>query len=401
MTADQGQFQRFWLAALLAAVGDQFFIVALPWLVLQVTGSGVALGAVLTLAALPRAGLMLVGGALSDRGDPRALLLAGSVARAALTGTVAALVYFDAAKVWQLYVLALAFGALDGLSYPATATLVPSLVDQTRLASANSRIQSTTQFAAMAVPAIAGALIASWGAAACFAVSAVTRVVATVFYAAMGAPRAQTATSMETTTAAADTTPSTLEVLRRLWADPAMRAFLILITAIGLAVIGPVTVGAPALAAERFGGSVGYGLMLSAAGGGTLAGTLIGGARRQVRRRGRILLTVNIAVGVLLMTVGAAQHIWIAIAAIALMSAGSGFVNLVATTTLQAGVDRTIRGRLMSVIMLASAGLAPLSTVLAGFLVDRDPALLFTIAGALVLLITGFSALSKPLRTVD
>jgi MFS family permease len=392
------QFRLFWAATALAAVGDQFFVVALPWLVLQVTGSGVALGAALMTAALPRAALILVAGTLSDRGDPRVLLLAGSGGRAVLISLVALLIYLDAAQVWHFYAFAFGFGALEGLSYPAMATLVPSLVDRERLAAANSRIQSTTQFGAMAAPAMAGAVIAAFGLAAAFAISAAAKVLTTLLYAGMGLEhrRRQKAAAA----APPANAPTTMEVLRGMWLDPAFRAFLILICAMSFAVMGPLAVGAPALAAERFGGSVGFGLMMSASGLGTLLGTILGGARRRVRYRGKILLGVNAMVGLLLILIGMATRLETAIAAIVVMATGSGFVNVVAMTTLQS-VDRAILGRLMAVLMLASVGLTPLSYLLAGVLVDVNTAVLFAGAGGLVLVITLYGALNRPLRTVD
>ena len=59
---------RLWLTGgTISLLGDQFYLVALPWLVLQQTGSAVAMGAIMMAGAIPRAALMLMGGALSDR----------------------------------------------------------------------------------------------------------------------------------------------------------------------------------------------------------------------------------------------------------------------------------------------------------------------------------------------
>ena len=65
----------------ISLLGDQFHFVALAWLTLQLTGSGVALGTVLMAAAIPRAVFMLVGGAMSDRISPRSLMLASNAIR--------------------------------------------------------------------------------------------------------------------------------------------------------------------------------------------------------------------------------------------------------------------------------------------------------------------------------
>ena len=68
-------------------LGDQFTLVALPWLVLAVTHDAAALGAVLALQGLPRAALMLFGGAVSDRLSPSQVMLAANAARTVFRAT--------------------------------------------------------------------------------------------------------------------------------------------------------------------------------------------------------------------------------------------------------------------------------------------------------------------------
>jgi MFS family permease len=71
-----------WIGDAVSWTASQFSLVASPWLVLSLTGSGIILGAIVMLAALPRAVLMLVGGAASDRTSPRRMLIATAVIRA-------------------------------------------------------------------------------------------------------------------------------------------------------------------------------------------------------------------------------------------------------------------------------------------------------------------------------
>src|SRR5919109_3404928 len=74
-------FRLLWIGEGVSVLGDHFCMIALPWLVLQLTGDSLAMGTVLALSAAPRALLMLVGGALTDRFSPRALMLASNAAR--------------------------------------------------------------------------------------------------------------------------------------------------------------------------------------------------------------------------------------------------------------------------------------------------------------------------------
>src|SRR5262249_19168667 len=86
-------FLTWWIGATLSLLGDQFYIVALPWVVLQLTGSGLAMGTVAMAAGIPRAVLMLMGGAVTDRTSPRKLLIATACARTLLVAAIGVLLW--------------------------------------------------------------------------------------------------------------------------------------------------------------------------------------------------------------------------------------------------------------------------------------------------------------------
>ena len=162
----------------MSLLGDQFNVIALSWLVLGMTGSGFALGAILIAAAIPRGLFMLVGGVLSDRISPRDLALASNVVRAALTTIVAALVLGAQVELWQLALVGVLFGTVDAIFLPAINTLVPRLVPADRLAPANAVMQGTAQLVGTVGPAIAGFAVALIGVGAAFAIDALSFAVA-------------------------------------------------------------------------------------------------------------------------------------------------------------------------------------------------------------------------------
>src|SRR5690606_32622949 len=100
-------------------LGNQFHFVALATLVFAMTGSGLALGTVLIAASIPRAAFMLLGGALTDRLSPRSLMLGSNALRALTVGVLAGLVLADRAELWHLVALAVIFGSVDAVFYPA------------------------------------------------------------------------------------------------------------------------------------------------------------------------------------------------------------------------------------------------------------------------------------------
>src|SRR5258708_12798041 len=85
-------FRFLWIGETVSVVGDQFYFVALPWLALQLTGSGLALGSVLMTAAIPRAALVLAGGVATDRFSSRTVMLVSNTMRCALVTALTALV---------------------------------------------------------------------------------------------------------------------------------------------------------------------------------------------------------------------------------------------------------------------------------------------------------------------
>jgi MFS family permease len=110
------RFSKFWAAWAISIFGDQFYLVALPWLVLQQTGSAIAMSTILMASAIPQALLMLIGGAVTDRVSPRKIMLTTTSARTFFVAGIGALVWFHALHIWELYILGL-FSALLMLSH--------------------------------------------------------------------------------------------------------------------------------------------------------------------------------------------------------------------------------------------------------------------------------------------
>ena len=144
-------FRLVWAGQAVSLLGDQFHLVALAWLVLDLTGSGLALGAVLMAASIPRAVLIIVGGALADRFAPRRLMLASDIARSATVGILAVLILTGRVELWQLVVMGVVFGIVDALFFPAMNAIVPSLVPPDRLPAANALVQGTIQLTTSSV----------------------------------------------------------------------------------------------------------------------------------------------------------------------------------------------------------------------------------------------------------
>lgn len=414
-------FRLLWASEAVSVVGDQFHYVAMAWLVIDLTRSGLALGTVLIAVGVPRALMLVPFGVLADRRPPRSLMLIAHLARGVIVGAIAALVLTDSASIPLLALLGAAFGAFDALFIPAQQAFLPRTLAPDQLPSANAILQGTLQLATIAGPPLAGAAIAVVGTGAAFTVDAVSFVVAAVFIlliSSRGAIRpardheapdpvpaspavaleGPVSAGVETVAAAGGIAPATdpkagdsflaavRDGVRHVLADPPLRTTMLLSLVLNFALAGPANVGMPWLAEIRFAaGPAGVGLLSAAWAAGALGGTVLAGNLR-VERPGRLLLAAVAVSGVSMLVVGVAPWMPLASAALAVMGVAIGYTNIVAISWIQARVPAELVGRVMSLAMLMGFGIMPISLGLAGALLDLDATALFLGAGVLVIL---------------
>ncbi|HJL62019.1 MAG TPA: MFS transporter, partial [Pseudomonadales bacterium] len=152
-------FLLLWAGSLISMVGDAFSMIALPWLVIQLTDNAFTLGTVMATAAIPRALFILVGGALADRFSPRRVIMDTKILYLVLVTMLSALVISESIEMWMVYVFALLIGAVGAFAFPAQSAILPQLVDKDELQVANSVMGGTAQICFLVGPALAGGLI--------------------------------------------------------------------------------------------------------------------------------------------------------------------------------------------------------------------------------------------------
>jgi MFS family permease len=381
-------------------LGDQFYFIALPWLVLQLSAGTLTLGAVLGVQGVTRAAFMLVGGAVTDRFSPRRVMIGSNLARLALVVLLAALVLGAVVQIWMVFVLAAAYGVADGFFFPAQTAIVPQLAALDQLSVANAFIQGLDQVAQFVGPVLAGALIAGVasgslglaGLGLALVVDAATFVVSIVLLALMRVDRERPGARG----AAAGGGPapglwaSIKEGLAYMWADPLLRVLLLLVLAVNFLAVGPLLVGVPVLAHERLSGGAGaYGAIMSAFGGGSLAGLAVAGVARRppARLMGHVLLTVCAVFGLGIAALGFAQSLLSALVPAALMGFAAGYLTVSFFTWIQARTPQRFMGRMMSLIIFASVGLVPVSQALSGVVAGWSVTALFLGAAVLLTLV--------------
>lgn len=379
-------FRLLFTGETISMIGDQFHFVALAWLALQLTGSGLALGSVLLVAGLPRMILVLVGGALADRISPRSVMLVSNGLRTVVVTLLAALVISDRVELWMLYPFALFFGAVDAFFWPSMGTIVPMLVDEADLPAANGLTQGSQQLTGLIGPALAGLFVAAVGIGWAFGLDAASFAVAALcLYLIVGGRR-----SAPTGEAHAGMLKTIGAGLAYAWRDPAIRSLLLLSAAANFALSGPITVGLAWLADNRFdAGASGFGFMLSSFGAGALAGAIVAGSLGRVRELGWVTLGTSFVMAITIALVGLADSVLMVMLIAVLLGVGIGFTNVRIVAWLQKRTPDDMIGRVMSLAMMGGVVMSPLSLAVAGILVDVGAATaMYVAAGGLIVVMT-------------
>jgi hypothetical protein len=359
------------------------------------TGSGVAMGTVAMCAGIPRAVLMLMGGAISDRMSPRKVLMATASARTMLVAAIGFLFWSNTLQLWHLYVLASAFGVADAFAMPSAGPLLRSLVPPEQLPAANSVWQSSALMAGIVGPAPAGAITKSLGAAWAVFLDAFSFLfVIAALWKLPDPPRAPSTTLQKPSVWS-----SVSEGLKYVNNDVPLRSLILLAAVLNFCLAGPLSVGLAYLAKGRFSSPGAFGGWISSVAAGTLAGMLLAGVFKS-RRRGLFLLGTSGLLGIAMACMGLLPGFWPVASVLGVMGCLSGFINVQLQVWLQQRVDRAVLGRVSSVLMLSAFGLMPLSMAAAGVAVTWSAAGMFAIAGGAVALVAALGALQRSVREI-
>lgn len=402
-----------WLmgGSLVSLLGDQFTLVALPWLVLRLTGDTLVLGTVLALLGIPRALFILLGGALVDRHSPQRVLMLSKHFNTVLLGTLALLVLFDRLTLPLVYALALGIGLSTAFSIPAATSMLPQVVAPQQLPAANGLLMGLRQLSFFVGPLLAGLVIALFGdgraggtgslheahgLGLAFGLDALSFVFSALTL-------AQVRCTPPPVRAHAPMLAAVAEGLRTFWHDRALRSCLLYWSAVALLITGPVQIALPVLASERPElGAAAFGGLLAAYGAGTLAGMVVSGARPHLRavNLGLTILLVDALVGLLFIPMGRITALWQGLALLGAIGVLGGYMQVTVFTWIQRRVAPALLGRAMSVFLFIYMGLTPLSSAATGWVL-RSVSLstLFMAAGgalvALVLLALAGSGMRK------
>jgi MFS family permease len=355
-------FRIYLSAHAIASTGTWMQNIALEWLVLELSGSPAAVGITMACQFLPMLLLGMYGGMIADRYPKRIVLMVTQSLNGILSGVLAVMTITGHVRVEHVYVFALAAGLVFVVDNPTRQVFVNEVVPERYVRNAIALNAAVFQTSRLVGPAVAGVMIATVGSGWAFAANALS-------YVAPIAGLLLIRSADLIRTPPVERAPGQLRSALRYVAERPHVAWTIVL----VGVVGTFGLKFPvvltAMADETFaGGAQLYGLFNVVLAVGSVAGALIAGGR--TRTRLRTIVLAGAAFGVAQFAAALAPGLGVFLAALVVM----GVVNLafqaMANSSVQSWVDADVRGRVMSLYMLAFVGGTPLGGPVIGWITD-------------------------------
>ena len=381
-------FRLLIAGSLLSSSAFWMYQVAVGWLALELTDSAMFVGLAGFAGGIPMLVLSIPAGVIIDRYDRRTVLLVAQTVVMLVSAVFAALVWFDLIHPWSMLLLVTLYGTVMSFNFPTRAAMVAAIVRRDDLANAVALNAATQNATRVIGPSLAGVLIALTGTAETFILAAVFQLLALLTTRAMPsmAATASLAAAIDTTAdaPAAARKPKGWEALtvgvRIVAGSPYLTGLIVLSLAPTIFVMPYINL-MPVFARDVLGlGSTGLGVLLAAAGLGTVGGALsvARAGRMQMMPGIQLLMALAFTVGVIGFALS--RSLWLALPLLFLAGWASAAFLAINQTAVQMSVDDDIRGRVLSVSLLIW-GMLPIGQLAVGALAGRigtPPALVFS-----------------------
>jgi MFS family permease len=352
-------YRLYFAGQLISTTGTWMQSIAQAWLVLQITGSGVALGVTVALQFTPVLLVGAWGGLVADRVDKRRLLVGTQAAAGVLALLLGAVTALGVVQLWMIFVLALGLGAVNALDNPARRAFVVEMVGTEHVSNAVSLSSAMFMAARVIGPAIAGLVIAGLGVSWCFFANGVSYSAAVLAFMAM----------REKEFFAVEPVPrrkgQLREGLRYAWSTPALRLVLVLTAVIGTLAFN-FQVVLPLLAKETFsGGAETLGVLYAFMSIGSVIGALVSAHEAQASRR--FVLGAALAFGAALVVAAFAPTLGVELLVLVPVGAAGIAYTAMANGVLQTECAPEMRGRVAALFTVAFLGSTPIGGPIIGW----------------------------------
>jgi MFS family permease len=357
-------FRVLWLGACTSSIGTWMQKVAQSWLVLEITDSASYLALDAFLGELPILLFTLIGGVVADRRDRRKLLLASQVVQMTSALALAALVVGGWVHIWHVLALSFLSGCAQAFGGPAYQSLIPSLVHKEHLPNAIALNSIQFNIARVIGPLLAGVALHRFGTASCFGLNGLSFLVVIAALLSLRTPHVAPASPRRMR----DELRTGLEYVRD---QPAVRTLTML--ALASTFLGvPLLTFLPVFARNVYHEGVGqYSQMMAWSGIGAVAGALVVAWMGRFARMGPTALAVQVVFGVLTVAFAFTRELWLSHVLLLLAGASLMIVFSLFTSLVQLIAPNEMRGRVVSIYMVAFRGGMPLGSLATGLVIDR------------------------------
>jgi len=356
-------YRLFFFGQLVSLTGTWMQQVAQDWLVLRLTDRALPVGITTALQFLPVLLFASWGGLTADRSDKRKLLAATQTAMGILALVLGVLTLTGSVRLWMVYLLAFLLGCATAFDMPARQAFVTEMVGPDQVSNAIGLNSAVFNSARVIGPAAAGVLIATVGIAPAFLLNAVS------YLAVIAGLLAMDPAQLDRLAPTPRARGQVREGLRYVWATPALRSTILLVTVVGTLGLNARVV-LPLVARFTFHGGPGvYGTLASVMAAGSVMGALAAATR--ARPTQRLLLGSAGVFGVLSLLAAVVPTLgW---ELVVLVPLGMTTITFLATanSTLQLASSTEMRGRVMALYGTVFLGSTPIGSVVVGWLAER------------------------------
>ncbi|HYI13039.1 MAG TPA: MFS transporter [Thermoanaerobaculia bacterium] len=358
-------FRLLWIGAFLSTTGTWMQTVAQGWVVLTMTGSPFLLGVDGFLSTGPMLIFSLFGGVVADRFDRRKIMLLSQYLQMSFAFILAALIFSGNVQVWHIFVLSFLTGSAQSFSGPSYISLLPLLVKREDVPNAIAMNSMQFNLARVIGPIFAGAALVAWGAAVCFLVNGLSFIAVIIAMLMIRTPGPDERAEKR----------GIFDEMKDGFRFVTSRPKLVVLTFLAFAgtFLGmPIVTFLPVVAKSIFNlNASGYAWMMTTYGVGSVTGALMIAATGHAARKGRIALALQLAFACLLIGFAFSRSLPLSLGIS--FFAGACIVGVISlySSLVQLTASDAMRGRVMSIFMLAFRGGMPLGNLIAGYVAQR------------------------------
>jgi MFS family permease len=386
-------FRVQWIGACTSSIGTWMQIVAQNWLVVSLTNSAFFLGLDAFLQQLPIILFSLIGGVFADRYDRRRTLLASQYIQMGTSAILAALMYFQVVQIWHILLLSFVTGVAQSFGGPAYQSLIPSLVDKKDLPNAVALNSIQFNVARVVGPLLFGLTLSAFrhygysepqAMNACFALNSLSFVVVINTLMMLRVKHIPPAS----TKGVRDELKGGIAYVR---AHESLGSLIVLAAAttfLGFALLTFLPIFAQKIFHQ---GADTYSHLMAFSGAGSIVGALLVAWLGKYRRMGLMALLVQALYGMLIVAFALSRTLWLSDILLFFTGAALMVVFSTITSLVQLIAPNEMRGRVMSIYMLAFRGGMPLGSFVSGWLATSLGApLVIGINGGLLVVVAAY-----------